>query len=71
MNEFRKNNVKLLVHVGSFGYENMNGRSFSLISSKNKTLKKFANQVLNIIQSNKMDGVYIQWYYPDAPEVQH
>lgn len=57
------------MHVGGFGYDNMNARSFSLIALKNKTRKIFTNQVLNIIQSNEMDGIFIQWLYPDFPDV--
>jgi GH18 family chitinase len=55
------------MQVGSPGALSVEPGTLSDIAADTKLRESFASQLLDILQSNDFDGVYIYWKYPGCP----
>lgn len=63
--------IKNLMQVGSNDKTNMAAASLSDVAEDPKKRERFAAQLLDIIQNNEFDGIFIYWKYPGCPAVRN
>lgn len=60
----RKNGVKVMVAIG--GWNNGNTTDWESMAKRPRTRQKFVKNVLEFCEFNRLDGVDIDWEYPNA-----
>ncbi|MBF8981916.1 hypothetical protein IZY60_00040 [Lutibacter sp. B2] len=61
-----KNNVKVLIAVGGWSYQNIPlDPAFEKMAASDETRKKFIENVIKFVDQYHLDGVEIDWEYPD------
>lgn len=61
-----KNQVKVLIAIGGWSYKNIPlDATFEKMAAEDETRKRFIAQVMKFVDEYDLDGVEIDWEYPD------
>ncbi|WZL72516.1 glycosyl hydrolase family 18 protein [Clostridiaceae bacterium 35-E11] len=64
-----QNDVKVLIAVGGWSYQNIPlDPAFEKMAAEEETRKKFIDHVIKFVDTYHLDGVEIDWEYPDLGE---
>ncbi|MFZ5969323.1 MAG: glycosyl hydrolase family 18 protein [Bacillota bacterium] len=64
-----KNDVKVLIAVGGWSYQNVPlDPTFEKMAGSDETRNKFIDNVMKFVDEYNLDGVEIDWEYPDMGE---
>ncbi|MCT4595152.1 MAG: glycosyl hydrolase family 18 protein [Anaeromicrobium sp.] len=64
-----KNNVEVLIAVGGWSYKNIAlDPNFEKMAGSSETRKKFIDNIIKFVDQYDLDGVEIDWEYPDLGE---
>lgn len=62
-----KNQVKVLIAIGGWSYKNIPlDATFEKMATSDETRKRFIDEVMKFVDEYDLDGVEIDWEYPDV-----